>query len=179
MKKRIFLAIVLLFGFIGFVSAQTSDVDNLFDKYSGKDGFTTIDVAQGLFELLAGIDAEDEEFEDFQKAISGIEKLRLIAFEGENHNEKEKFYKDIMTNVPFKQYNELMVVKESDADIRFYGKSEGSVISELLMVVDGKDEAVLMCLTGNIDLNHVAKLARTMDIHGLEHLNNFDKEKDK
>jgi hypothetical protein len=38
------------------------------------------------------------------------------------------------------------------------------------MVVNGNDEVVLMSLTGNIDLKHIAKLGSKMNLGGMEHL---------
>ena len=159
--------------------AQNSSVDKIFDKYSGMDGYTTVDVSKGLFELFAEVESDDEDFEDFQKAVEGIEKLRLLAYSPDegNSNEKEKFLNDIKKSIPFDEYDELMVVKDSDADIKFLAKSNKQVISEMLMLVDGDDEVVLLSLTGEIDLNHVAKLGSSMKLGGMEHLCKMKKEK--
>ena len=70
----------------------------------------------------------------------------------------------------FKDFKELMVVKDADANINFYAKSDKQIITEMVMVVDGKDEAVLLSLFGNLDLNYVAKLGTAMNMGGMEHL---------
>ncbi|MCD4789719.1 MAG: DUF4252 domain-containing protein [Bacteroidales bacterium] len=180
MKKTVLKITVLLFAFLPIVAlAQKSPVDKLFDKYSGQDGFTSVDVAKGLFELFSEIDAEDEDFEDFQKAVEGVEKLRLLACsddEGEK-NLKNNFYNDIMSSIPFDEYKVLMLVKDDDNDVKFYAKNDNQVITEMLMVVDGDDEVVLLSLTGNIDLNHVAKLGSSMKLGGMEHLSKMKKSK--
>lgn len=178
------IAIVLLLITPVFAIGQSSAVNNLFDKYNSQDGFTSVDVSKGLFELFAEIEADDPEFEDFQKAIDGVESLRLIAYSTEDKEDgntvesKEAFYKDVMRSIPFKDFKELMIIKDSDANVNFYAKSSGSIISEMIMVVDGKDEAVLLSLTGNLDLNYVAKLGRSMDIGGMQHLGKMDKDDD-
>ena len=138
-----------------FLFGQKSAVNDLFDKYTGQEGFTSVDVSKGLFELFAEIEDDDPEFEDFQKAVKGIETLRLIAYSTEDGNvkSKEQFYDDVMGSIPFKDFKELMVIRDSDANVNFYAKSESSVISEMIMVVDGDDEAVLLSLTGNIDFS--------------------------
>ncbi len=178
------IAILLLLISPVFAIGQSSTVDNLFDKYTSQDGFTSVDVSKGLFELFAEIEADDPEFEDFQKAIDGVESLRLIAYSTEDKDDgntpaaKEAFYKDVMSSIPFKEFKELMIIKDSDANVNFYAKSSGSIISEMIMVVDGKNEAVLLSLTGDLDLNYVAKLGRTMDIGGMQHLGKMDKDDD-
>lgn len=178
---------ILLFLFVPvIVFGQTSAVDALFDKYTSKDGFTSVDVNKGLFELFAEIEADDPEFEDFQKAIDGVESLRLIAYSIKDNDEdsdntqeaKEQFYKDVMSSIPFKDFKELMVIKDNDANVNFYAKSTGSIINEMIMVVDGKNEAVLLSLTGDLDLNYVAKLGKSMDIGGMQHLGKMKKDND-
>jgi len=182
MKNNTLKITIVLFLLVPvFVFGQTSAVDALFDKYTSQDGFTSVDVNKGLFELFAEIEADDPEFEDFQKAIDGVESLRLIAYsinddDSDNTLEaKDKFYKDIMSSIPFKEFKELMVVKDNDANVNFYAKSSGSVINEMLMVVDGKNEVVLLSLTGDLDLNYVAKLGKSMDIGGMQYLGKMKK----
>lgn len=174
MKKPMLKNAILVFLLIPlFGFTQNSAVTSLFDKYTEQNGFTSVEVTKGLFELFAEIEADDPEFEDFQKAVEGIEQLKLLAYSVEkegNESTKNKFHDEIMKTIPFNDYKELMVVKDNDANINFYAKSEGSTISEMIMVVDGKKEEVLLSLTGNIDLNHVAKLSKTMKLGGMEYL---------
>jgi len=178
------ITVILLLFVPVIVFGQKSAVDNLFDKYSSQDGFTSVDVSKGLFELFAEIEADDPEFEDFQKAVDGVETLRLIAYStkdsenGNNVESKDQFYKDVMSSIPFKDFKELMVIKDNDANVNFYAKSSGSIISEMIMVVDGDDEAVLLSLTGNLDLNYVAKLGKSMDIGGMQHLEKMKRDND-
>ena len=154
------------------MNAQDSPANQLFEKYSDADGFSSIDIAKGLFELFANIESDDEDFEEFQKALDGIEKMQLLQYSLENGQQEtmDSFYADIEKSIPFKEYDELMVIKESDAKINFYSKSERGIISELMMVVNGNDEVVLMSLTGNIDLKHIAKLGSKMNLGGMEYL---------
>ncbi len=158
------------------LSAQESKVTDFFDRYSDNDNYTSVEVAKGLFELFANIDSDDKDFEEFQKAIEGIEKLRLLSYSTENGNmaEKERFYNDIKTSIPFDQYDELMIVKKPDATINFYSKGGGRNISELLMVVDGKTDVILLSITGNIDLKHLAKFGSSMNLDGLNYLGEMD-----
>ncbi|MBC8485876.1 MAG: DUF4252 domain-containing protein [Bacteroidetes bacterium] len=180
MKKAVLKITVVLMALLPVsLLAQKSPVDKLFDKYSGQDGFTSVDVAKGLFELFSEIEADDPDFDEFQKAVEGLEKLRLLACsddEGEK-NLKDNFYSDIMSSIPFDEYKVLMVVKDDDTDVKFYAKNNNQVITEMLMVVDGDDEVVLLSLTGNINLNHVAKLGTSMKLGGMEHLGKMKKSK--
>jgi hypothetical protein len=173
LKSVLIMVLVLpLFSF-----AQKSAVDSFFSKYSDQEGYTSVEVSKGLFELFAEIDADDPEFEDFKKAVSGLESLKLIAYSTEKGNQetKEKFHQDILSSIPLKDYKELMVIKDSDANINFYAKNNQQVITDMIMIVNGKDEAVLLSLNGNIDLNYVAKLGKSMNLEGMDYLEKMKK----
>lgn len=181
MIKRTIISIIALFVMLSYsVTAQTSSADKIFDKYSEMDNFTSVDIAKGLFELFAEIDSDDEEFEDFKKAVEGIEKLRLISYslkEAESElKTKTKFYDEIMETVPFKEFELLMVVKEKDKKIEFFSKSDEQIITEMVMLVNGNKETILLSLTGNIDLNYVTKLGGAMNMGGMEHLKKMKSE---
>lgn len=181
MKNLIFKSLVLLvLTFPLVLGAQSDQVAKIFESYSGADGFTSVDVSKGLFELFAEIDADDPEFDDFQKAIKGLESLKLLAYsideEGGNQNTKDAFINEIKSTISFKDYKELMVVKDNDAKINFYAKSDKQIITEMLMVVDGDKEAVLLSLFGDLDLNYMAKLGKTMNMGGMHYLGKMKSE---
>jgi hypothetical protein len=173
MKTLILNSMILLLLILPFImNAQENKVDNFFTKYSDQEGFTSVEITKGLFELFSEIDADDPEFDDFQKAVSGLESLKLIAYSTENGSKetRERFGADVKNSIPFSEFKELMVVKDKDANVNFYAKNNQQVVSEMLMVVDGPDEAVLLYLKGNIDLNHIAKLGKSMNLSGISHL---------
>jgi hypothetical protein len=68
------------------------------------------------------------------------------------------------------QHQEIMVVKEKDQDVKFYVKEEKNKVAELLLVVGGKDENVLISIQGDIDMKNISKLAKSMNIEGMENL---------
>ena len=165
---------ILLLSIPVAVFAQSDQVSKIFDKYTETEGFTSVDISKGLFELFAEVEADDPEFDDFQKAIEGLESLKLLAYsleEGKGDlKTKDDFIEDINNTISFKDFKELMVVRDPDANINFYAKSDKQIITEMIMVVDGKDEAVLLSLFGNLDLNYMAKLGSAMNMGGMEHL---------
>jgi hypothetical protein len=178
MKNTIVKTLLMIMLAIPMIlSAQKSSVDSFFSRYSDQDGYTSVEVTKGLFELFSEIDADDPEFADFQKAIGGLESLKVLAYSSEKGSQeaKDKFYKDIMNSIPFNDYKELMVIRDSDANVNFYAKNNQQIITEMLMVVDGKDEAVLLSMTGNIDLNAVAKLGKAMNLEGMNYLEKMKK----
>ena len=63
---------------------------------------------------------------------------------------------------------------QKDNKINFYSKSEKDHISELLMIVDGNEDAVVLSMVGNIDLSRIAKLGSALDMGGMKYLGKMD-----
>lgn len=169
---RLTVLLFLVFPLVGF--GQSAQVNKVFEKFSGEDGFTSVDISKGLFELFSEIEADDPDFDDFKKAVEGLESLKLLAYsikeEQGDVEVKNKFIDEIKNTVSFKDYQELMVVRDKDANINFYAKNDKQVITEMIMVVDGNDEAVLLSMYGKIDLAYIAKLGKGMNVGGMEYL---------
>jgi hypothetical protein len=69
------------------------------------------------------------------------------------------------------EYKELMTVNDEGNNIRFLTKTDSKgKITEMVMLVKGKDEIVVLDMTGLIDLSTISKLSKSMNIHGMENL---------
>ena len=163
MKKFSLFTIALFISL--FVVAQQSAVDKLFEKYGGKDGYTTVSINKGMFDMLNEMDPEDEDL----KALAQIEYVRVLAVEDEEMIKGVNFYDEIMKSLNVEEYEELMTVKQSDQDVKILVKQTGSIIQELLIVVGGEDNA-LVYIKGNIQLKDLSGLSHGFPIHGLEAL---------
>ena len=158
-----FLAMTLI-----VANGQNSAVDKLFDKYSGKEGYTSILISKYMFSMFSDVNPENKEFNDL---VSKLTSIKILASDSSSNNVGINFYNEIMNELPAKDYKELMVVKEKNQDIKFLVKDVNGVIVELLLVVGGKFENVLICIQGeNINLKNIAKLSKSMKINGLENL---------
>ncbi len=79
--------------------------------------------------------------------------------------------------IPVKEYEELMTVRDKDKDMKFFIKESGGKISELVMVMGGNEEFMVMTLFGEIDLKQVSKIGKKMNVDGLENLENIKEKK--
>jgi len=146
---------------------QNSAVDKLFEKYSGKEGYTSILISKYMFSMFSDVDPDNKEFNDL---VGKLNSIKILASDSSN-NSGVNFYKEIMKELPIKDYKELMVVKEKDQEIKFLVKDVNGLIVELLLVIGGKSDNVLICIQGdNINLKNIAKLSKSMKIDGLENL---------
>ncbi|MBU2904805.1 DUF4252 domain-containing protein [Arenibacter algicola] len=170
MKKNIITVLVAVLPFIGFSQS-------MFDKFEDLDNVSAVVVNESMFKLLSKINVEvdDKEAQDFMDIAQNLKNLKVFITEDKKISSDmqitmEKYLKS-------SSLQELMRVKDKDANVKFYiksGKDEDHV-SELLMFVTGikngnveindrKFETVLLSLTGDIDLNKIGSLTQKMNL---------------
>ncbi|MDA3952408.1 MAG: DUF4252 domain-containing protein [Bacteroidales bacterium] len=169
MKKVILVLFVFLFPVI--LMAQNSPIDELFEKYSGQEGFTSVYITSYMFSMFSDLETDDPEFDKLIKNLKGI---KILATD-DAYNGSANFYKEIIDKIPMDQYKELMVIKEKDQDVKFLVNEKDGIITELLLIAGGKSDNALISIQGNIDLKNISKLSKSMNISGLEHLEEIDK----
>jgi len=173
MKTQIVKIIIIALLIIPLSSIAQSDFSKLYDKYAGQDGFTSINISPEMFKFLSSIDMNDsaDDAKDVQNVMQQLEGLKMLVYEKPEGKDAINFYDDIISSMSLKNYTELMTVKDSESDIRFLVKKSGkNSISELLMLVKGEDEVVIMSMTGNIDMNTISDISNSLDVKGMENL---------
>lgn len=179
MKKVI---ITLLIAIVPLVTFAQS----VFDKFEDMDDVSTVIVNKRAFQLLTQIDvsSDDKEAQEYIDLVESLNSLKVFATENASIATEMK----AKVNGYLKSANlaELMRVKDKDGNVKIYikeGKDKDHV-SELFMFVDGisqhvngerKPEAVIVSITGDIDLNKISRLTKEMDIPGGEHLEKAEK----
>jgi hypothetical protein len=174
--KKVIVILIALLPMLGM--AQESQLNTLFDKYSGKEGYTSVYITSYMFELFAKIaDESDEEFKNMTKGIKGIKILTVSKNLGnETH---QAFYSEIQKALPTNLYNDFMIVKEGTEEIIFKVREAEGKIAEFVMLVKDPNEPVLLFFEGDINLKQIAKMSKTMDVKGFEHLEKVEEEKNK
>ena len=153
------------------VIGQKSAVDRVFDKYSGKDGYTTVYISSFMFNMLNSLESDDPDYNEFKKATAGISSIKILTQEGGN---SEAFGAELLEMLPRSEYQEMMVVKDQDEDVLFLAREEGGRITEFLLIVSGGGEDALIAITGDIDLESISKIASGLDMPGLENLEDIE-----
>lgn len=165
--------IIFIIAFIAlpfYAIGQGSPVDRLFDKYSGQDGYTSVFISKYMFSMFANLETKDKDVDEVLGKLTGI---RILASD-ESSSSDVNFFTEIMKDLPAGEYQELMVVKEKDQDFKFLIREKDGYIAELLMVAGGVSNNALISIQGNIDLNTIARLSKSMDIEGLDKLENIE-----
>ncbi len=151
MKK--FILITFLITVAGVANAQKS-IDALFDKYAGKDGYTTVTINGALCKLAAFLSKEDD---DDNAMPAHISRIRILAQDDENVK-SENFYNLVIRDIDLDKYDEFMRVKESDQELRILVKTEGKRFREFLLIAGGKDNALIQ-IKGDLSFEDAKKLS--------------------
>jgi hypothetical protein len=171
MKKLMIGAVMMVLSMAA--NAQGEAISKFFTKYQDDETFTQVKVSQKMFGLFTNMDVDKPEDKEILDAISKIQGLRVLA----KHETRDSraLYKEALTSIPT-AYEELMSVRDKDKDMKFYIKEISSgKIGELVMVMGGNDEFMLLSLFGEIDLKKISSIGKKMNIEGLDKL---DKIKD-
>lgn len=163
--KRIFMGGMLMLLTLTAIG-QESAVDKVFDKYSGKEGYTTVYISSFMFNLLNSLETDDPEYNEFKKATSGINSIRILTQDGGGAD----FGAELISMLPRSEYKEMMVVKEQGEEVLFLAREQGGKITEFLLIVSGDDDDALIAITGDIDLESISSIASGLDMPGLENL---------
>jgi len=169
MKRTIIMSVMFLLGTLAF--GQQSAVDKVFDKYSGKEGYTTVYISSFMFNLLNSLEVDDPEYNEFKKATSGIKSIKILTQDG---SDSESFGKELLAMLPRSEYQEMMKVKDQEEEVLFLAKESGGKISEFLLIVSGGSDDVLIAITGDIDLESLSSIASGLDIPGMENLDELE-----
>ncbi|MGB5941488.1 MAG: DUF4252 domain-containing protein [Leeuwenhoekiella sp.] len=153
-----------------YASAQ----DN-FTQFESMEGVQFLDIKPRMFKLLSKIDLnpDDPEMKEYMDMVDDLEGIKLYTTEVSNTA-------GLMESAVTKYLSgagleELMRAKSDEANVKFYikpGKSD-DFVRELLMFVDSLDggkRAVIIKITGNIDLRKVSKIANSLSFPGAEEL---------
>ncbi|HJZ39183.1 MAG TPA: DUF4252 domain-containing protein [Bacteroidales bacterium] len=171
-------AITLLAGILLLTTGAMSQsiMDKLFDKYSGVEGYTSVYISKYMFDMFRNNETDVKSSEDMEQIISKLDCIKILVTDDDPATPAPvDLYGEIMKLIPSSSYKEVMVVKEKDQNIRFYAREEKARVVELLMTIGGKGENVLISIQGDIDMKNISKLARSMNIEGMENLEKMEK----
>jgi hypothetical protein len=173
--KKVTTIILAILVYSGGLMAQNDAISKFFSKYAEDESFTVVTISSKAFSLFADIDSDDPDQKEAMDAMSKLEGLRVLALD--DSTRAPAVYKEALSLIPSKEYEELMTVRHEDQDLKFLIKDDSNgIISELLMVSGGEEGFFIISLVGEIDLNQISKLSSAMDIDGFDNLRHLDKD---
>lgn len=174
MKKGIIFLFIGLFA-ISCLQAQNNAISKHFSKFQRDTSFTKVTVTSRMFSLFTEIEAEDADEEEILAAMAKLKGIKALV--KNNSDNSKKLYFDAVDVIQNDGgYEELMTVEDAGENVQFMIREEGDQISELLMIIGGNENFMVMTLYGEIDLNTIAKLSRVLKINGMEAFQALEKD---
>jgi hypothetical protein len=168
--KKIFYFFLMIALTTVSAMGQNGPVDEIFEKYGNKDGFTTVYISKYMFDMFGSVETNSQEDKDLKQVTSKLEGIRILTLDENSESENSILFSTMLKELPVTQYRELMNIKEKDQLVKFLVREQNNRIIELLMVVSGKSDNALISIKGDIDLKTISKLSGSMQIQGMENL---------
>lgn len=170
MKKIISTTAMLVFVLAAI--AQNDVIDKYFSSYYQSEDFTKVSISSKMFDLFTNIEADDPDETEVLEAISKLTGMRMLVNSSSSEEGFAMYQKALKSTG--KEYEVLMTVDDKDDDITFYVHEKSGIIHELVMIGNGGGEFFVLSLLGDIDLKQINKLAKSLDIDGMEHLEKME-----
>ena len=154
------------------MNAQSGPVEDMFNKYSEKPGFTVVSISSKMFSMFANKDNENKNADDI---IGRLKSIKILSVEDSLLNKNLNFYNELSKKIDLSVYEELMVVKEGPDITKFLIKQTGSIISELLVITGGPAGNSLISIKGDLNLKNISDLSKSLDMQELKSLDKIDK----
>lgn len=175
------LNLIVITGLLMFASAglQAQNImEKLFDKYHGKDGYTTVNISSEMFKMFADMEVKGEKSNEATEMINAASKLTGIKAITVSRDSANSTLSDRRATELFNEvkpligtaYAMLMEVNDSNEKVMVYTRRTGKIVSELLVLVREPHSTVFLSITGDVDLEQIGRLTSKMKIHGTENL---------
>jgi hypothetical protein len=161
--------IMVLIAFI--VAPMFTSAQSLFDTLEDLDGVDMVVVSKDAFELLSKFSPEKFKDSEEMKVFEMVKDLKEFKmFSTRDKAIANRMETMVNSSISKQKLTQLMRIKEDNSQIKIYVKSTKNkdFVSEVLMFIKGIDkktkgmsEAMLISLTGNIDINKMSDLADT------------------
>jgi hypothetical protein len=161
------ISIYLLLLVLGMRCTAQTTIDDIFRKFDGKKGVTTVNFSKDMMKSMAKTDSNNV---NLFGRISGV---KILTFENAQPEDKEAFAA-MVKSLPLNDYKEFMVIKEKNNNVKILFKENKEKISEFLLLATGGDEPVLISIGGEIDPKELGNISGC-----LQGLGNFAKVNDK
>jgi len=144
--KRIFLILTAAAFFL--VSCHNNPgVSKAFSKYGHERGVTSITVPGWVIGIAAKFGDLDK---NERELLNSIDKVKVLSVEDNGLNSHINLHHEFYSKINVKHdFEELLTVNNQNENVTIFGKMEGDVIREMVILVGGNDNA-LVYLKGEI-----------------------------
>lgn len=169
---RNILLYTLLAIFPVMASGQSKYITQFYNNYKAQKEVTNLNL-RGFVLSLASTFTDDEDAKNILRKVSH---LRLLMMEDENLVTPEE-YTSLIRGIKSDRFEELMMLREEKQRIEFFMREDGETITDVLMLLHGDGEFLMLSLEGALKFSDLNDLK--IDIDGGEHFSKIPDRKPK
>lgn len=168
MKNTLLAFLMLGLPLIGM--SQTPVIKSFYEKYKNMDQVQDVQLQGWLLKLASTFTDEEEAGKLLQK----ITQLRVLIMDEGNLVSKQE-YNSLLKEVKKSDFEELIQIKEEGQQIEFLIREKGGTITDVLVVVNGQDDFVMLSLEGKLKFSDLNDL--NIEVEGAEHFQKLPEKK--
>lgn len=153
-------------------SGQSKYITQFYNHYKAQEEVTNLNL-RGFVLSLASTFTDDK---DAKKILRKVSHLRLLMMEDENLVSPQQ-YTSLIRGIKSDHFEELMMLREENQRIEFFLREEGETITDVLMLLHGDGEFLMLSLEGALKFSDLNNLK--LDIDGGEHFSKIPDRKPK
>jgi hypothetical protein len=144
--------LILCFALLNYalLEAQNQVCEDVYNKYAGKKGSTTVDLQGSALNFLMDTSTNP----DFR-----IDFFRLLSLDDSSLYPNINFYDEIVPQLDKNKYKELLTVNTKDRHLILLFKHNKNKITEFILVSGGKSN-LLINFTGQVSLSEAKKVSK-------------------
>lgn len=157
--KRLIVFTTFFIAYSFFAIAQPKSVIDIFNKYSGKEGFTSITLDDPS-SMISEIPAKGDK-QGLKNLLEKTQGIRILTYheKDKKSNLGREFVNDLKSMLPIEGFKEFLSVNEEGKLVKMLNKKgTKDDTNEFLMLVINEDESVLIWIQGNINTKDIEKI---------------------
>lgn len=155
--KKILIAIAILA--IPFLAtSQQESIENFYNKYVDDENISDISLNGWILSMASKMSEEDG-----TEILQKITKLRIMLADEKNIVAKADI-KKLMRDVRNNDFEDLMTIRDEGTRVNFMIREEGENITNVLVIIHGDGDFIMLSLEGNLNLEDLKQL--DFDVEG-------------
>ncbi len=163
--KRIIIG--LFFSLTGLSLIAQDFVSSFLDKCEEKDSLEIVVIGKKMLELINTTNSENKELDEL---LSGLENIGMINTKDSTWSNEYYSLAVRMLKTKSHGFKEVFSLQGSDENLLLMTKENKGVIKELVLLTKNEFEFSIISLSGDINLEKLAKYSKELNIKELDNV---------
>ncbi len=148
-----------------FTIGQSKSVESFKNKYKDDRDATVVTLQGNIFKLIGSIAeySDDEDAKALSKIAGGIKSMQILSLPKYETGLEADEIKQLKSNLKKESYEELMSMKEGRETVVVYSQGNEDEVRNMLILVEEKNEFVLINIDGVLKMKDLAYIANHHD----------------